>query len=92
MGGDIQFSDLKIPFACVATDIHTCEEIVIKDGSVLEGIRASISIPAIFTVAKWRGRYLVDGSLANPVPVNVLREMGADFIIAVNVIPGTVCF
>ena len=87
VGGDIKFSDLKIPFACVATDIHTCEEVVIREGSVLEGIRASISVPAIFSVVRWEGRYLVDGGLANPVPVSVLREMGADFIIAVNVIP-----
>ena len=87
MGSDIKFSDLRIPFACVATNIHTCEEVVIKEGSVLEGIRASISIPAIFTVVRWKGRYLVDGSLVNPVPVSVLREMGADFIIAVNVTP-----
>jgi len=87
IGGNIEFSDLRMPFACVATDIRTGEEIVIKHGSVLEGIRASISIPVIFTAVKWEGRYLVDGSLVNPVPVSVLREMGADFIIAVNVIP-----
>ena len=87
IGGDIKFSDLSIPLACVATDINTGEEIVIKQGSVLEGVRASISLPGIFTVVKWNGRYLVDGSLVNPVPVSVLREMGADFIIAVNVIP-----
>jgi len=87
IGGDIKFSDLRIPFACVAADIMTGEEVVINHGSVLEGIRASISIPVIFTVVKWKGRYLVDGGLVNPVPVSVLRQMGADFIIAVNVIP-----
>jgi NTE family protein len=87
LGGDIQFSDLVIPFACVATDIMTGEEIVINQGSVPEAVRASISVPGIFTIARWRGRYLVDGGLVNPVPVNVLKEMGADFIIAVNVIP-----
>ena len=87
IGGDIGFSDLKIPFACVAADITTGEEVVINQGSVVEGIRASISIPVIFTVVKWKGRYLVDGGLVNPVPVSVLRQMGADFIIAVNVIP-----
>ena len=87
IGGDMKFSDLKIPFACVAADIMTGEEVVINQGSVLEGIRASISIPVIFTVVKWKGRYLVDGGLVNPVPVSVLRQMGADFIIAVNVIP-----
>jgi len=87
IGDDIKFSDLKIPLACVATDIMTGEEVLISHGSVLEGIRASISLPAIFTVVKWKGRYLVDGSLVNPVPVSVVKRMGADFIIAVNVIP-----
>jgi len=87
--GDTKFRDLKLPFACVAADIETGEEIVINQGSVLEGVRASISIPIIFTVVKWKGRYLVDGSLVNPVPVSVVKEMGADFIIAVNAIPDT---
>jgi len=87
MGGDVSFSDLKIQLACVATDIMRCEEVVISDGSVVDAIRASFSIPGIFSVAKWKGRYLVDGSLVNPVPVSVLRGMGADFVIAVNVIP-----
>ncbi len=87
LGGDVKFSDLKIPLACVATDIGTCEEVVIDQGSVLEAVRASISIPGIFTVVKWKGRYLVDGGLVNPVPVSVLRRAGADFVIAVNVQP-----
>jgi len=87
IGGDLRFSDLKIPLACVATDIMTGDEVVIDQGSVLEGVRASISIPGIFTVVKLGGRYLVDGGLVNPVPVSVLKRMGAGFIIAVNVIP-----
>ena len=87
IGGDIKFSDLRIPFACVATDIETGEEIVIARGSVPEAVRASISIPGIFTVVKRGGRYLVDGGLVNPVPVNLAKRMGADFVIAVNVIP-----
>ncbi len=90
IGVNIAFSDLRVPFACVATDIMTGEEVVISHGSVLEGTRASISIPAIFTVVKWEGRYLVDGDLVDPVPVSVVREMGADFIIAVNVFPSVV--
>ncbi len=84
---DIEFGDLKMPFACVATDIVTGEEVVIKQGLVWEGVRASVSIPVILAVARREGRYLVDGVLTNPVPVSVLREMGADFIIAVNAIP-----
>jgi NTE family protein len=87
MGNDVRFDELPIPLALVATDIITGEEVVINQGSVLEGIRATISIPGIFTVAKWQNRYLVDGGLVNPVPVSVLKKMGADFIIAVNVIP-----
>jgi NTE family protein len=87
VGGNIKFSDLKIPFACVATDIDTGEEIVLNSGSILEALRASISIPGIFTVVKHEGRYLVDGGLTTPVPVEVVRNMGADFVIAVNVNP-----
>jgi len=87
ISADTEFKDLEIPFACVATDIDTGEEVVIREGSVLRAIRASISIPGIFTVVSWKGRYLVDGGLVNPVPISVLREMGADYIIAVNVIP-----
>ena len=90
IGGDIKFSDLKKPFACVATDINTGEEVVLDRGSVSEAVRASISIPALFTVVKRGNRYLVDGELTNPVPVNVVKRMGADFIIAVNVIPDVV--
>ncbi len=84
---DIDFGDLGIPLACVATDIGSGEEVVIKQGLVREGVRASSSIPVIVAVARREGRYLVDGSLVNPVPVSVLKEMGADFIIAVNVTP-----
>jgi NTE family protein len=87
IGSDIKFSELRIPFACVATDIMTGEEVIISQGSVLDGIRASISIPGVFTVVKSGGRYLVDGGLVNPVPVSVLKKMGAEFIIAVNASP-----
>jgi NTE family protein len=87
IGGNIKFSNLKIPFKCVASDIDSGEEIVIDSGPVAEAIRASISIPGIFSVVKYEGRYLVDGGLTTPVPVNVVKDMGADFIIAVNVNP-----
>jgi NTE family protein len=87
MGGKIKFSDLKIKLACVATDLSQCEEVIIDDGSVVDAVRASISIPGIFTVVRLKGKYLVDGSLVNPVPINVLKSKGMDFIIAVNVIP-----
>jgi len=85
--GDIEFRDLEIPFACSATDIESGQEVVIKQGLVREGVRASCSIPVILTLTKLGDRYLVDGGLVDPVPVRILKEMGADFIIAVNVIP-----
>lgn len=87
--GDASFSELKIPLACVATDIITGEEVVLSSGSVTEAVRASISIPVIFTTIKKQGRYMVDGGLVNPVPVNTVRGMGATRTIAVNVIPDT---
>ena len=87
LGGNIIFKDLQIPFACVATDIITGEAIVINRGPVTEALRATISIPGIFTPVKRGGRYLVDGGLITPVPIEAARQMGADFIIAVNVNP-----
>jgi NTE family protein len=86
--GDIEFADLDIPLACVATDIETGDEVVIKQGLVWKGVRASGSIPVILKAVKREGRYLVDGGFVNPLPVNVLKEMGADFTIAVNTTPG----
>jgi NTE family protein len=85
--GNVSFIDLKIPFACNATDIDTGDEVIIKHGLVRKGVIASGSIPVILKPVKREGKYLIDGALANPVPVSVLRDMGADFIIAVNTIP-----
>lgn len=82
-----EFSDLRIPFACVAADIHSGEKVVIEDGSVAEGVRASVSIPVLYMPFSWRGRHLVDGGLVDPVPVDVVRDMGADFVIASTVTP-----
>lgn len=84
--GDVEFKDLKIPFAVVATDVNTGGEVVIKEGSVIEAVRASISIPAIFTPVKFKNRFLIDGGIVNPIPVNIVKNMGATFVIACNVI------
>jgi len=85
--GDKEFKDLDIPFACVASDIHTGQEVVLDYGPVRKAVRASCSIPVMFNVVERDGRYLIDGGLINPVPVSVVRAMGADFVIAVNVLP-----
>ena len=83
--GDANIEELKIPFAAVATDINTGEEMVIDRGSVAEAVRASISVPGIFTPVRLGERFLVDGGLVNPVPISVVREMGAEAVMAVNV-------
>jgi len=77
--------DLPVPFCAVATDLSTGREVVLREGDLIDAIRASISIPGIFTPIRVQGRVLVDGGLVNPVPVSVAREMGADFVIAVDV-------
>jgi NTE family protein len=85
---DIEFKDLKIPFAAVATDIESGEEIVINEGSVKQAVRVSMSIPVIFIPVHYNGRILVDGGLADPLPVSIAKAMGADITIACNVLPG----
>ncbi|HAS28387.1 MAG TPA: patatin family protein, partial [Dehalococcoidia bacterium] len=85
--GDMRFEDLKIPFACSATDIESGLEVVIDRGLVREGVRASCTVPVILAPIKIEGRYLVDGALVNPVPADLLKKMGADIVIAVNVSP-----
>jgi len=76
--------DLFLPFRAVAADINTGEEIILDKGDVIEAVRASISVPAIFTPVRKNGRILVDGGLVNPVPVSTARSMGAEFVIAVD--------
>ena len=85
--GEHKIEDLKIPFACVATDINNGEEIIINSGSLVNAIRASISFPFLFKPFKINGRYLIDGGVVNPVPVNVARGMGAERVIAVSATP-----
>ncbi|MFC2040055.1 patatin-like phospholipase family protein [Chloroflexota bacterium] len=87
MGGDLPISELKKPFACTATDIETGDPVLIREGSMLEAVRASISIPAIFSLARYQGHYMADGGLSIPIPVDLARSLGADFVIGVNVLP-----
>ena len=81
------FSRLDIPFAAVATDLHTGERVVMDSGDVLSAVRASMSIPGVFPPVERDGRVLVDGQFADPVPVSLCREMGADAVIAVDINP-----
>ena len=84
MIGDMEFSDLKVQFVAVATDINTGEEIILREGPVFKALRASISIPGIFVPVMLQGRCLVDGGSTNPMPTDILHNMGAEIIIAVN--------
>lgn len=79
-----RIEDLPIPFRAVATCIMSGEEVVCGAGDLIEAVRASISVPGIFTPVRSNGRILVDGGLVNPVPVSVVRAMGADLVIAVD--------
>ena len=80
-----QFDDLPIPFRAVASDIETGEAVVMDSGDLALAIRASVSAPGIFAPAKLDGRTLVDGGLVGNVPVEAIREMNVDIIIAVDV-------
>lgn len=78
------FSDLKVPFAAVACDLKTGKSIAVKEGSVSESVRASMSIPGTFKPVAIGNYLLADGGISNPVPDDVVRDMGADVVIAVN--------
>jgi len=78
------FADFNIPVRMVATDLKTGKKVVIDSGNIIEGIRASVSVPGVFTPVKRGDQWLVDGGLVDPVPVSVVRNMGADFVIAVD--------
>ena len=76
---------LSIPFSAVATNLLTGERVVLDKGPVGRAVRASSSIPGIFTPVSYRGMTLVDGGVVDNVPVDVAREKGADIVIAVNI-------
>ena len=78
------FDDLPIPFRAIATDIGTGEMVVLKEGSVVQAIRASMSVPGAVAPAEIGNRQLVDGGLVRNLPVDIARSMGAEIIIAVN--------
>ena len=79
------FDRMPIPYRAVATDIETGKEVVLSSGSLAKSIRASMAVPAAFDPVEIDGRLLVDGSLANNVPVSVARDMGAEVFIVVDV-------
>ncbi|MEJ8567825.1 patatin-like phospholipase family protein [Elongatibacter sediminis] len=79
------FEDLRIPFRAVATDLATGAEVVIGEGSLPDAIRASMSVPGVFAPVLLDNRILVDGGMVNNLPISVVRSMGADIVIAVDI-------
>ena len=82
--GCVKFNCLPIPFRCVAASMMEAEEVVLSKGKLPRAVRASMAIPGIFKPVEIDGEKLVDGGMMNNLPVDVCREMGADFIIAVD--------
>ena len=79
--------DLPRRFAAIATDLSSGRRAVLSSGPVHDAVRASAAIPGVFTPLASNGRLLVDGALVDPIPVQAARDLGANFVIAVSVIP-----
>jgi NTE family protein len=79
------FDDLPTPFRAVATDLETGESVVMASGDLTSAMRASLSAPGVFAPVEREGRLLVDGGIADNVPVDVARAMGVDVVIVVDV-------
>lgn len=85
LGGDRRIEELPTPFVAVATDLDTGERVLLKEGSLIEAIRASFSIPGLFVPVERAGKHLADGGLVSPLPIDVARQLGADAVIAADV-------
>lgn len=80
----INFNQLPIPFRCVAADIKSWSEVVLDRGNLPRAMRASMAIPGVFKPVRMGKQVLVDGGLLNNLPVDVVRKMGADVVIAID--------
>lgn len=85
VAGRAQFDQLPIPFRAVATDLETGDPVVLSDGDLVDAMRASLAAPGVFAPVEINGRLLVDGGLANNLPVDVAQAMGVDVLIVVDV-------
>jgi NTE family protein len=87
VGSPVTIQQLNLPFAAVATDLLSGEIVVMNEGPLAEAIRASCSVPGVFTPYHRNGRLLVDGVVVNNLPVSVAQDLGADYVIAVDLLP-----
>jgi NTE family protein len=78
------FSKLSIPFKCIGTDLETGNVVVMDHGNIVTAIRASMAIPSVFTPVKYDGKLLADGGIVNNFPILEVKQMGADYVIGVN--------
>jgi NTE family protein len=78
------FGELPTPFRCVATQLETGDAFILRRGNLARALRATMSVPGIFTPVTWEGHVLVDGGLVDNLPTDVARDMGADVVIAVH--------
>jgi NTE family protein len=78
------FEELELPFGVVATDLWTGREVWLREGKIIDAVRASIAMPGLFKPVWREDRFLIDGAVVNPVPVSLARAMGADIVIAVD--------
>jgi NTE family protein len=85
MIGDLEFEELEVPLALIASDAYSGERVVLCSGRVAPAVRASCSIPGLFTPVEIDGRHLVDGGIVDNLPADAVREMGADYVIGVDV-------
>lgn len=79
-----RFEDLAVPFAVTAVDAQTGECIILDSGNIASAVRASCSVPGVFHPYERDGRMLIDGGMKNSVPADVVKRMGAEFIVAIN--------
>src|SRR5580692_1283030 len=84
VSGIASFDELPIPFRCVATDMQSGDRVVLHSGSLPRAVRASMAIPGVFTPVEIDGRVLADGGMVENIPVEAVREMDADSVIAVD--------
>ncbi len=84
---DAKIEDLKTPLAVLATDYSSGTSVIFRKGNILQALRASVSIPGVLVPVRYGKTILIDGGVANPLPVNIVRGMGAGITIAVNLHP-----
>jgi NTE family protein len=82
--GDVTFSELTMPYAAMAADLATGQQVVLAEGKVAPAVHASCAIPGLVAPVELGGRLLVDGGIVNNLPISVVRDLGADVVIAVG--------